>query len=233
MRRAADWLVRTQDPDGCWRHFPSPYTVKGDKSYDTHVAWSLLEAAKVEPQNNYAEAALSNVRWAIKSQRDNGWFENCCVSDPARPLTHTIGYVFRGMVEAYQFTEDSDLFEACQKTADGLLSAIQNDGFLPGRLFSNWKAAVSWACLTGSAQIAICWFKMFQITGKNAYRDAACAANQYVRRTLRLNGPLETKGAIAGSFPIFGGYCQYSYPNWACKFFIDSNLLEKQINGVQ
>jgi len=233
MRRAADWLVRAQDSDGCWRAFPSPYAVSGDKTYDTHIAWSLLEAAKIEPRKKYVEAGLSNVRWAFRSQRDNGWFANCCVLDPSRPLTHTLGYVFRGIVEAYQFTKDSNLLVACQKIAEGLLSAIQDDGYIPGRLFSNWKAAVSWACLTGSVQIAICWFKMYQITGKIAYRDAACAANQYVRRTMRIKGLPEMKGAIGGSFPIYGGYCQYAYPNWACKFSIDSNLLEKQINELQ
>jgi hypothetical protein len=232
MRRAADWLIKTQDSDGCWRAFPSPYAVKGDKTYDTHIAWSLLEAAKLEPKKKYLEAGLSNVRWALKSQRDNGWFENCCVIDPLRPLTHTLGYVFRGILEAYRFTQDSNLLVACQKTADGLLSATQNNGYIPGRLFSDWKAAVSWACLTGSVQIAICWFNMYQITGKVVYRDAAYAANIYVRRTMRIEGPPEIKGAIGGSFPIYGGYCQYSYPNWACKFFIDSNLLEKKINEL-
>jgi hypothetical protein len=233
MRRAADWLVRTQDSDGCWRAYPSPYAVRGDKTYDTHIAWSLLEAAKIEPQKKYAQAGLSNVRWALKSQRDNGWFANCCVLNPSRPLTHTLGYVFRGIVEAYQFTEESNFLDASQRIADGVMSAMCDDGFLPGRLMPNWQGVVSWSCLTGSAQIAYCWFKMYQITGKTAYRDAACAANQYVRRTMRIKGSPETKGAIGGSFPIYGGYCQYAYPNWACKFFIDSNLLEKQINELQ
>jgi uncharacterized protein YyaL (SSP411 family) len=140
--------------------------------------------------------------------------------------------VFRGILEAYQFTKDYKLLVACQKIADGLLSAIQDNGYISGRLFSNWKAAVSWACLTGSVQIAICWFKMYQITGKTAYRDAACAANTYVRRTMRINGAPEFKGAIGGSFPIYGGYCQYAYPNWACKFFIDSNILERKLNKM-
>ncbi len=230
MRCAADWLVRTQDPDGCWRAYPSPYAVRGDKSYDTHVAWSLLEAANIEPQRNYAEAALANVRWALKSQRDNGWFANCCVSDLLRPLTHTIGYAFRGILEAYQFTEDSTFLDACQKLADGLLSAMLDNGFLPGRLMANWQGAVPWSCLTGSVQIAYCWLKLFQITGKPIYRDAACAANQYVRRTMRIKGSPETKGAVGGSFPIYGGYCQYAYPNWACKFSIDSNMLENNCN---
>ncbi|MCC6954845.1 MAG: hypothetical protein IT290_12075, partial [Deltaproteobacteria bacterium] len=33
-------------------------------------------------------------------------------------------------------------------------------------------------------------------------------------------------GAVAGSAPFDGGYCQSSYPNWATKFFIDSMLSE-------
>ena len=229
MRRAADWLIRIQDSDGCWRAFPSPYAVKGDKTYDTHIAWSLFEAGQIESSKKYVEAGLSNVRWAIGLQRDNGWFENCCVIDPARPLTHTLGYVFRGILEAYQFAKDSDMLVACKKIADGLLSAIEDNGYIPGRLYPDWKAAVSWACLTGSVQIAICWFKMYQITGKTTYRDAACAANKYVRRTLSVNAAAELKGAVGGSFPIYGGYCPYAYPNWACKFFIDSNLLERQL----
>ena len=229
MLRAADWLVKTQDPDGCWRRYPSPYVISGDKAYDTHVAWGLLEAAKIEPNRKFAESALLNVHWALGLQKDNGWFDKCCLTDPKQPLTHTLGYVFRGILEAYLYSDNADLLESCKKIADGLLTSIRKDGFLPGRLFSNWQGAVSWACLTGTVQIAYCWLKMYQITGKTAYRDAGYAANQYVRRTIKLDGSPETKGAIGGSFPIYGGYEQYAYPNWACKFFIDSNMLEKEV----
>jgi len=229
MCRVADWLVRTQGSDGCWRAYPSPYSIPGEKAYDTHVAWALLEASKIEPNRGYAEAALSNVNWALRLQKENGWFEKCCVSNPSQPLTHTLGYVFRGILEAYRFTDDANLLEPCNRLANGLLTAIRTDGFLPGRLLSNWQGAVSWACLTGSVQIAYCWIKMYQLTGNTSYRDAAFAANQYVRRTMKLDGSPETIGAIGGSFPIYGGYCQYAYPNWACKFFIDSNLIEKHV----
>ncbi len=33
MNRAAQWLVDTQDSDGCWRRFPSPFTAPGEKVY--------------------------------------------------------------------------------------------------------------------------------------------------------------------------------------------------------
>jgi hypothetical protein len=229
MHRAANWLVRTQDSDGCWRQHPTPFAPPGEKCYETHVAWGLLEAARVEEDERFAEAALSNVRWALGRQRENGWLEDCCLTDPSRPLTHTLGYALRGFLEAYRFTQDESLLPAARKTADGLLSALRNDGFLPGRLRADWSGAVDWACLTGTVQIAHCWLMLYQDTGDARYRDAAFSANRYVRRTVRLDGPLDTRGAVKGSFPIDGDYQSYRYVNWACKFLVDANMLEQRV----
>lgn len=226
MCRAADWLVKTQDADGCWRKYATPRAAPGEKTYETHVAWGLLEAARLEPHNSYAEAALANVRWALRWQRENGWFEKCCLTDPSQPLTHTLGYALRGVIEAYRFTGDRSFLQAAQRTADGLLNTIHADGFLPGRLRPDWRGAVRWACLTGSVQIACCWLMLYQDTGEVRYRDAAFAANGYVRRTMKIEGPPETRGGIKGSFPIHGLYGPYHYFNWACKFFVDANMLE-------
>lgn len=232
MRRAADWLVATQDPDGGWRRHRSPFAAGDDKAYDTHVAWGLLEAARLEPAEPYAKAALKNVEWALSFQRANGWFDHCCLNQPEHPLTHTIGYVLRGVLEAARFTDDRRLLAAARKTGDGLLRAQSPDGFLPGRLDSNWKGTVNWACLTGSAQIAICWLMLYEATGHVPYRDAALAANQHVRRTMRLDGPDDTRGAIKGSFPVWGGYLSYEFPNWAAKFLIDSCMLEQKTRSA-
>jgi hypothetical protein len=229
MCRAADWLVLTQDADGCWRKHPTPRVTPGEKAYEIHVAWGLLEAARLEAHNSYAEAALANVRWALRWQRENGWFEKCCLTDPSQPLTHTLGYALRGIIEAYRFTCDESFLRAARRTADGLLGAIHPDGFLPGRLRPDWRGAVRWACLTGSVQIACCWLMLYQDTGEVGYRDAAFAANKYVRRTMKVEGPPETRGAIKGSFPVYGRYGAYHYPNWACKFFIDANMLELNV----
>jgi hypothetical protein len=231
MRRAADWLVKTQDPDGCWRRFPTPFAKPGEKAYETHVAWGLLEAARVEGSDGgrYADAALANVHWALGHQRANGWFEKCCLIDEPQPLTHTIGYVLRGLVEAYLFTGDPALLDAARKTADGVLTAIDTEGFLPGRLGVDWRGTVPWACLTGSVQVAHCWFLLYQQTGHLPYLEAGRAATRYVRRTIEVDGPSETRGGIKGSFPVYGGYGVYEYLNWACKFSIDANLLERRL----
>jgi hypothetical protein len=228
MRRAADWLTATQDPDGGWRRFASPFAAPGLKVYETHVAWGLLEAARARPEPRYVEAALRNVHWALSHQRDNGWFAYCCLDDPDRPLTHTLGYVLRGIVETYLETRDRVLLDAARRTADGLLGALRPDGFLPGRLGPDWDAAASWVCLTGSAQIAHCWFQLAEVSGEARYREAAQAANRFVRRTVRVEGPAEVRGAVKGSWPVQGGYGTLQYLNWACKFLVDSCVFERE-----
>jgi hypothetical protein len=232
MNRAADWLVATQDSDGCWRKHPTPFAAPGEKSYETHVAWGLLEAARTEPQAPYAKAALANLTWALGHQRANGWFRKCCLEDESAPLTHTLGYALRGIVEAHRFCRDDELLRAACRTADGLLSALREDGALPGRVDVNWRGAVPWICLTGNVQVAHCWLMLYRETGEERYRDAGFAANRFVRRTVSVDGPLQTRGAVKGSMPIDGGYGAYQYLNWACKFFIDSHALELEVRGA-
>ena len=229
MVNAADWLVATQDSDGCWRKHATPFAAPGEKSYEAHVSWGLLEAARLEPERGYAEAAMRNMHWALSQQNSGGWFANCCLSDPGNPLTHTLGYVLRGLIAGYEFTGDAKILQEVRRAAEGALTALRPDGFLPGRLDSQWQGTVSWACLTGTAQMAACWLLLYRATGDVRFRKAGMIANRYVRSTVCLDGPLEIRGAVKGSFPVSGGYAPYQYPNWACKFFIDSNSLERTI----
>jgi hypothetical protein len=231
LRAAAEWLRTSLDPDGCWRKFPTPFAMRGEKVYETHVAWGLFEAARVLPDHGFGEAGLTQVKWALTWQQENGWLDRCCLTDPLRPLTHTLGYALRGIVEAYRFSEDLPLLDAAKMTADGLLSAQRADGSLAGRLSSNWQPAVEWSCLTGNVQIAHSWLLLFRFTNDVRYRDAAYRANQYVRRTIMTEGLPEIRGGVKGSFPVDGKFGQYEYLNWAAKFTIDSNLVEQEIRG--
>lgn len=223
MRRAAEWLVAAQDGDGCWRRHPTPFAAPGEKTYDTHVAWGLLEAARTAAEPRYAAAALANVRWALGRQQANGWLAQCCLDDPRQPLTHTLGYALRGMVEAYRYSGDTELGYACRRTADGLLGAMSDDGHLAGRLRADWRAAVRWSCLTGTAQIAICWWLLGD--GDERYRRAARIATDHVRRSIDARGGAGVRGGVAGSRPLYGAYGRYQYLAWAAKFFIDAQAL--------
>lgn len=231
MRRAADWLVETQDADGCWRKHPSPFAALGEKAYDTHVSWGLFEAARIDSQRGYADAALKNVRWALSNQQHNGWVAQCDLSSDEPPLTHTLGYFLRGLLEAYRFSGNQELLQRARRTGDGLHSALRASGALPGRLRRDWTPASPSVCLTGNVQVAHCWLLLHEFTGAELYLEAGIAANRFVRRTIRVHGPADVNGGIKGSFPISGDYNPYEYLNWAAKFFIDSHLLERKLTS--
>ena len=229
LYRAADWLVQTQERDGCWRKYPTPFAEPGEKTYDAHVAWSLVEADGLDPARGYADAAVANIRWVLRHQRSNGWFAKCCLDDPSRPLTHTLGYALRGVYEVYRYTHITSFLSAAERCAEGVVKAVRHDGFLAGRLDSSWNSAVPWVCLTGSAQMAHCLLLLYRETGKLRYLHVARKVNAFVRRTIRLDGPDGTRGGVQGSFPLCGDYAPDQYPNWACKFMVDANLLELEI----
>jgi hypothetical protein len=229
MHSAASWLRDTQDPDGCWRKHSTPFAAPGEKAYETHVSWGLFEAERVAPGHGYGDAGLRQVDWALTKQQANGWFRSNCLTDPLHPLTHTIGYVLRGVLEGFLLSGRADLLAAAAHTGDSLAAAIAADGYLAGRLDANFKPAVKYVCLTGSAQIAHCLFLLYRLTGQQRYLDAGKRALNYVRRTVKLSGPAETLGGVKGSFPVNGDYGQWEYLNWAAKFCIDANLLESDI----
>ena len=114
-------------------------------------------------------------------------------------------------------------------TADGLLKAVRPDGYLAGRLRDDWSPEVSWVCLTGTAQIAQCWLMLYRYTGDTRYLEAGRTTNRWVRCTIDVDGAPDTRGAVKGSFPVDGDYGKYQYLNWAAKFCIDSNLLEREL----
>jgi hypothetical protein len=232
MHRAATFLRDSLDADGCWRSHPTPFAAGGDKAYETHVSWGLFEAERQAPGFGYADAAMRQVRWAMTRQQPNGWVADCCLNKPATPLTHTLGYFLKGLVEAHKWSGDDTVLASSLKTAKGLLSAQRADGSLPGRLRPDWEPAVAWSCLTGNVQIADSWFYLGQLTGDELMLNAGKLANAYVRRTVEMAGDDDVRGGIKGSFPVDGDYGAYEYLNWAAKFTIDANLAELALNSA-
>ncbi len=229
MHGAAGWLRDSQEDDGAWRRYPTPFANSGEKAYETHVAWGLLEADRVAPGNGYADAALANMRWGLTKQHSNGWFADNCLTDPRNPLTHTIGYVLRGILEGWRFSRDEVFLNAARLTANALVDVVSPVGYLPGRLNSGWKPACKWVCLTGSSQIAYCMLILYQDTQDDRYLGAGRALNQFVRKTVKQGVEVGQNGGVKGSYPVSGDYGRFEYLNWAAKFTVDANMLEKDI----
>lgn len=225
--RAADWLVAAQDPDGAWRRFASPFANHALNTYNTRVAFALAKAGDILGEQRYLEAAVRNVEWALTQGHPNGWLENNDLEDNRRPLTHTIAYATRGILETGLIAANATFVDAAARMAGAVAKSQRSDGALPGRLDSGWRAAARWSCVTGNAQMAIIWQRLAAETGDVSWKPAAEKANRF---NVSVQGSAAAdparRGGIPGSHPLGGGYMKNRYPNWAAKFFMDALMLQ-------
>ena len=228
--RAADFLAAAQDPDGSWRRHGSRYARAGVNVYDARTAWGLLEASRITGQACHRDAAVANLDFALTRQRENGWFQDCCLDDDERPLLHTLAYAMEGFLEGGVILEDSRYIRAAGRAADALLARQRPDGSLAGRFDRDWQPAARWSCLTGDAQTSIVWFRLAELTGESRYIEAGRRMNRYLMSTQDLTARDDgIRGGIKGSDPIHAEYGTYEYLNWAAKFFADALLLEERL----
>lgn len=224
--RAGAWLAARLNEDGAWTkntHLGHAHT------YNTRVAWAMLESNEINPDPEVETAARKNLDWALR-QQTGGYFRNCAFELDVAPFTHTIAYAIRGLLESGRLTAESRYTEAAVRAADAIARHVRDDGWIPGQIDVDGRAAAHYCCLTGNCQLAIIWLKLYQSTGSLGYLDAAKRALGFVMKHQDLTtSNLDLRGAIKGSQPIWGRYAPLSYPNWAAKFFIDAMLLWKRI----
>ena len=143
------------------------------------------------------------------------------------PFTHTIAYAIRGFIEVGVLLGEQRYLQAAEAAARGILAVQREDGWLAGTYGDGWTPQASYACVTGVAQMALCWLRLYQLSGDESWRQAARRAIGYVKRTQRLDdADAVVRGAIPGSAPIWGAYSRFEFPNWAAKFFADALLMD-------
>jgi hypothetical protein len=225
-RRAADWLLSVQDADGGFAKGRSEFSRSDCTSYYTRVAWPLCALGEYLSEERYVEAGLRGLEHCLARQQANGWFAENCLSDPERPLLHTIAYAMRGALEVGLLLGRQDYVERAARTARALAERQRPGGGLAGRFARDWSEAASWECLTGDVQTAIVWWKLGRALGEPELCERARAATRFVMRSQNRAAPEPgVAGGIRGSFPCDGDYGRYEVLNWATKFFADALML--------
>ncbi len=228
LRRAADWLTDAQDADGAWRRFPSPYAPgSGAKAYNTRSAFGLIRAWEALGESRWLDAADANARWALQVALPNGFLPHNCLTENPDPLTHTLAYSMRGLMEVGVATGKQEYLDHALRMAEAICLHQRPDGAMPARYDVQWRPAANWTCLTGNSQLAINWLRLDRIIGNKRFEKHAIAANRFNMRAqdLRQKDP-NRAGALKGAHPIDGGYMTWRYPNWGTKFFADALMLE-------
>jgi hypothetical protein len=104
---------------------------------------------------------------------------------------------------------------------------MRADGFIPGRQDAQFRPAVDWCCLTGSAQTSIVWSLLQRVQGHSRYAEPIARVNRYLMARHDIdNADPRLRGGLPGSWPVTGGYGRLHVLNWATKFLVDALSLE-------
>ena len=237
VARACDWLVSTQESGGEWRrhtYLDIPH------AYHTRVAWALLEGFGIVGNAAYRAAAERQVLCALSKARPNGWIDGMGFDEDEAPPTHTIAYTLRGLFECGLRLENETgqkSLALVERVVTRLMRRYelrkQNPYdmpfFLAGQLDERLRPAAAYSCLTGDCQFAILWLKLYRRNGDARLLNAALKILDQVAATqpLRALHP-GIRGGVAGSYPLWGSYIPYGYPNWSAKFFADALMLQEE-----
>ena len=218
---AARWIRDSQDEDGSW----TTANFKGMKRvYDSYVAAPLARLAVATGDDSLADAARRNCEFVLTRQHPNGWFEladNSPTMNDA-PLTHTINYTVDGLLETGEVLGEERFVDAARLAADSQLELVERSPALPARLDQDWRSRARYVCVTGAAQLGIVLMKLHERTGEVRYRDGALGIVGFLAALQAMNdaGPAR-RGALPGSYPVWGFYCPLKLPSWATKYHLD------------
>lgn len=229
--RAGRWIVSVQEKDGSWKRHNF---LSAARTYDAYVDAPLLELHGVTGDPALRHAALANVEWVIARRTANGWFADCdnTTKHNDRPITHTIAYTLDGLLECADRTHQDELRRAAWDAAHALMERQLPDGSLFGRYDREWRGSET-PIVTGCAQMALVWARLHRREGAAHWCDAALRAMAWTTavQQLSITGPPEIHGAVPGSFPLWGRYEKFAYPNWALKYHVDALLAVEGLIG--
>lgn len=229
-RRAGQFLVSSLDERGEWRSGNSQFARTDSTLYNARATWALAEAGARLGEPAFTTAARRHLLAVARRQQPNGWFPDCCLTDPTRPLLHTIAYAIRGLLEGGRVLQDEELIGSAERAAEAVLRAVRQDGWLPGRFGPDWAAGVKWSCLTGEAQMANNWMRLFVIRGDRKWLEPVPRVLEFLKRSQnRVHADPGIRGGIKGSAPLSGDYGRFEILNWATKYFVDALIRDDQL----
>lgn len=222
--RAGEWILGSQSRDGAWR---SNNFMQSARVYDTYVSAPLLRLHRLTGDDRYRKAAMANLEWVLAQQWANGWFSNAdnTIRHNERPIIHTIAYTIDGLIECAAHVRHDVMMDRAARAAKVLLERFLQDGWLHGRYDGQWRGSED-LITTGCAQMAICWAWLHRITAEERYREGLLRMTDLLMALSRSTnaGPAAVHGALSGSFPLWGRYESFAFPNWGTKFFADALL---------
>jgi uncharacterized protein YyaL (SSP411 family) len=228
--RAGRFLVDALGDDGFWRKGHSQFAMPSRALYNARTAWALAEAGTRLGEPAFIAAARHHFQAVVALLHPDGWLPECCLNDPERPFLHTLAYAVRGLLEGGNLLHDDRLLAGAGRAATSLASRVRADGSMAGRFAAGWVPGAKWSCLTGQAQMANNWMRLFHLTGDRAWLEPVPRVIAFLKRTQnRTSADPGLRGGIKGSAPVSGNYGRYEVLNWATKYFADALIRSERL----
>lgn len=230
--RAAAWLISVQDDDGAFRQH---FYYNRPSAYSAHLSCWLAQYGVMFDDRAARDGAEKHLDWTLALQdKDTGFFARSgffeADHENGTAVTHTIAYTIWGVLLNGLLLGREDAVDAAQLAATKIMERLEILKFLPGRFNSRWRIDERAQCLTGNAQMALIWLRLYDERGDLRFVNAACRALDQVKQAQPMDNPNPgLHGGIAGSYPVWGSYIFHGLPNWAAKFFIDALLHKEQV----
>ncbi len=221
--KSAKWMLSCeQNQKGYWVENNASCVDSSITTYNIYAIAPLAELAFILESQQLKDLGLRVADYTLSKQNNAGWFDGADFYSKNGALLHTIAYTFDGLYDCGMLYNRQDYKDAAKKAVDGVISSLNDKGFVPGRFDDKWKGSVEWACLTGMAQTAITCLKLFKSLNEESYLQAALKLKEAVKSTQNM---LDDKrggiGAVWGSWPIEGEYGRFQALNWAVKYLAD------------
>lgn len=225
---AALWLAGSLDADGHWR--TNAYKPGYSPAYHSRIVWAMLQTNQLFNNELIGQKAQLALQASLENIRPGLSLEGWGFQADGAVYTHTLAYTLRGWLECSIIVNDSALLQQVVEFADHLLALRQKKGKIAGSYSGAWKANESFTCVTGHAQLSCLMSRLYLCTGQSHYRQGAIQLYEDIA-AIPCYGPAPKgiKGAVPGSWPWWGDYQTWRFPNWAAKFYLDSVQLLRAI----
>ncbi|HMQ49152.1 MAG TPA: hypothetical protein PKA00_16995 [Saprospiraceae bacterium] len=221
--RACAWLTTLQDPSGCWKKggLYADYT----PAYYARVVWAMLLANRHLQKASIEAAALKAYAYFQRQWTEKHSIKDWGFAPNAPALTHTIAYTLRGLWESAVLLEDKTGMEAVRKALHQLQRIYGLKNRLAGAYDLNWQGNERFICLTGHCQLSIL---LRRVGNQVQEADFSHFSKILLENALsrQCHFPVRgIKGALPGSWPIWGAYMPLRFPNWGLKFLVEALLM--------
>lgn len=223
---AVRWMLDLIEPDGAWRQ--AAYKPGFVPSYYTRAIWGVLAANRLLNWPEVSDKMHQALGFYAERFQPDGTVLHWGFQPGAKAFTHTIAYTLEGFLESALVLGESSVVEKVIRSADLLLAERNMAGRTAGAYSTRWQGDYSFRCLTGNAQIALLFYRLWQLTGVGKYQQAGNAFLSEMIEFQNLGKNPDRHGAFPGSAPAWGPYLRFRYPNWGVKFFLDAMTINDE-----